>query len=189
MAGERIRAILGVPLLVEGRVIGALLAVHRSVRRFPAEEVSLLMSFAAHASVALENARLFARLDEANRTISAHASSVEAAAMAHERMTDLLLAGGGVAEVVEVLAQVLGGDVAAWDPNGLLLAGTDVEDRDRIVEAARESARSGHADRGGPRLGRRCRRRGRARRDGRPARSHHAVSTAWSSARSSAARW
>src|SRR5687768_11278798 len=49
VAGERIRAILGVPLLVEGRVIGALLAVHRTVRRFPAEEVSLLMSFAAHA--------------------------------------------------------------------------------------------------------------------------------------------
>ena len=145
VAGERIRAILGVPLLVEGRVIGALLAVHRTVRRFPAEEVSLLMSFAAHASVALENARLFARLDEANRTISAHASSVEAAAMAHERMTDLLLAGGGVAEVVDVLAQVLGGDVAAWDPSGQLLAGTDVDDRDRIVEAARESARSGHA--------------------------------------------
>lgn len=62
--GERIRAILGVPLLVEGRVIGALLAVHRTVRRFPPDEVSLLMSFAAHASVALENARLFARLDE-----------------------------------------------------------------------------------------------------------------------------
>ena len=36
VAGERIRAILGVPLVLEGRVIGALLAVHRSVRRFPA---------------------------------------------------------------------------------------------------------------------------------------------------------
>ena len=149
VAGERIRAILGVPLLVEGRVIGALLAVHRTVRRFPADEVSLLMSFAAHASVALENARLFARLDEANRTISAHASSVEAAALAHERMTDLLLAGGGVAEVVDVLAQVLGGDVAAWDPSGQLLAGTDAEDRDLIADAARESARSGHAIRAG----------------------------------------
>ncbi|MEO5661899.1 MAG: GAF domain-containing protein [Nocardioides sp.] len=145
VAGERIRAILGVPLLVEGRVIGALLAVHRTVRRFPAEEVSLLMSFAAHASVALENARLFARLDEANRTISAHATSVETAADAHERMTDLLLAGGGVAEVADVLAQVLGGQVAAWDPGGQLLAGTDVEDPERIVEVARESARSGHA--------------------------------------------
>ena len=49
VAGERIRAILGVPLVLDGRVIGALLAVHRSVRRFPASEVHLLTSFAAHA--------------------------------------------------------------------------------------------------------------------------------------------
>src|SRR5918999_5504271 len=76
VAGERIRAILGVPLLVEGRVIGALLAVHRTVRRFPADEVSLLTSFAAHAAVALENARLFAELDEANRTMSEHTAAV-----------------------------------------------------------------------------------------------------------------
>ena len=39
VAGERIRAILGVPLVVEGAVIGALLAVHRSVRPFPPAEV------------------------------------------------------------------------------------------------------------------------------------------------------
>ncbi len=59
VAGEEIRAILGVPLTVEGTVIGALLAVHRTVRPFPAGEVALLTSFAAHAAVALENARLF----------------------------------------------------------------------------------------------------------------------------------
>ncbi len=60
VAGEKIRAILGVPLVLDGRVIGTLLAVHRSVRPFPPSEVSLLTSFAAHAAVALENARLFA---------------------------------------------------------------------------------------------------------------------------------
>ena len=71
--GEQIRAILGVPLTVEGKVIGALLAVHRTVRPFPRGEVALLTSFAAHAAVALENARLFeqastavAEADEAN---------------------------------------------------------------------------------------------------------------------------
>ncbi len=45
-------------------MIGALLAVHRSVRRFPPREVSLLTSFAAQAAVALENDRLF---DETSR--------------------------------------------------------------------------------------------------------------------------
>ena len=40
VAGEQIRAILGVPLVLDGRVIGALLAVHRSVRPFPPVEVT-----------------------------------------------------------------------------------------------------------------------------------------------------
>ena len=125
VSGERIRAIVGVPLVLEGRVVGALLAVHRSVRRFPPSEVSLLTSFAAHATVALENARLFADLDRANRTMSEHSASVERAAVAHDRLTDLLLHGGGVEEVGGVLADVLGGELAVHDPDGTLRAGAE----------------------------------------------------------------
>ena len=94
--GEQIRAILGVPLTVEGKVIGALLAVHRTVRPFPAGEVALLTSFAAHAAVALENARLFeqaraavAAADEANAELRARSEATERAAQrprpAHRR--------------------------------------------------------------------------------------------------------
>ena len=115
VAGEQIRAILGVPLVLDGVVIGALLAVHRSVRRFPQSEVSLLTSFAAHAVVALENARLFAELDEANRSLTRHTEAVDAAALAHDRLTDLLLGGGGVAEVAEVLSAVLDGSALGLD--------------------------------------------------------------------------
>ena len=126
VAGEQIRAILGVPLVLDGVVIGALLAVHRSVRRFPQAEVSLLTSFAAHAVVALENARLFAELDEANRSLTRHTEAVDAAALAHDRLTDLLIGGGGVAEVAEVLSGVLGGAACRyWTPAGDLLAGDD----------------------------------------------------------------
>ena len=141
VAGEHIRAILGVPLLVEGRVIGTLLAVHRTVRRFPSSEVQLLTSFAAHAAVALENARLFAELDEANRTMTEHAVAVEAAALAHDRLTDVLLHGGGVAEVAAVLAGVLGREVAVHDRDGALLTGRP--SAGSWTDAARESAASG----------------------------------------------
>ncbi|MBL0748936.1 helix-turn-helix domain-containing protein [Nocardioides baculatus] len=125
VAGEQIRAILGVPLVLDGVVIGALLAVHRSVRRFPQAEVSLLTSFAAHAVVALENARLFAELDEANRSLTRHTEAVDAAALAHDRLTDLLIGGGGVAEVAEVLSGVLDAAVSIWTPTGELEAGED----------------------------------------------------------------
>jgi hypothetical protein len=148
VAGEGIRAILGVPLVVDGRVIGALLAVHRSVRPFPPSEVNLLTSFAAHASVALENARLFAELDAANRAVTAHATAVESAAMAHDRLTDLLLHGGGVDEVAGVLAEVLGGSVTVLDPAGDRVAGPELAaDADAAVT---ESVRSGRTVAAGP---------------------------------------
>jgi hypothetical protein len=148
VAGEGIRAILGVPLVVDGRVIGALLAVHRSVRPFPPSEVNLLTSFAAHASVALENARLFAELDAANRAVTAHATAVESAAMAHDRLTDLLLHGGGVDEVAAVLAEVLGGRVTVLDPAGDRVAGPEVAGG--VEGAVTDSARSGRTVAAGP---------------------------------------
>ena len=132
--GERIRAILGVPLMLEGRVIGTLLATHRTVRPFPPEEVSLLTSFAAHASVALENARLFVDLDAAARRVSAQAEAVDRAARAHDRLTDLVLHGSSLGEVVDVLAEVLGAPVSVLDADGTHLAGPEV---DAEVPAAR----------------------------------------------------
>ena len=123
--GERIRAILGVPLLVEGRFIGALLATHRTVRPFPPEEVSLLTSFAAHAAVALENARLFADLDDAARRIGEQAAAVDRAAAAHDRLTALVLRGSPLEEVVEVLGEVLGHPVTVRDREGRRLAGPE----------------------------------------------------------------
>ncbi|MEO7352031.1 MAG: GAF domain-containing protein, partial [Marmoricola sp.] len=130
--GEQIRAILGVPLTVEGKVIGALLAVHRTVRPFPATEVALLTSFAAHAAVALENARLFeqvraavAAANDANAELRAASEATERAANAHDLLTDVLLHGGGLVEVVDVLAQVLGGRLAVYDNEGRLLAGRE----------------------------------------------------------------
>ena len=130
MEGEQIRAILGVPLTVEGKVIGALLAVHRTVRPFPAGEVTLLTSFAAHAAVALENARLFEQarrrwpmLPTREPELRARNEATERAARAHDRLTDVLLHAGGVVEVADVLADVLGGRMAVYDDEGRLLAG------------------------------------------------------------------
>ena len=155
VAGEGIRAILGVPLVVDGAVIGALLAVHRTVRPFPPAEVSLLMSFAAHAAVALENARLFARtqqalaeLDAANRQVRAHAEAVEQAAHAHDALTDVLLRGGGVEEVAAVLADVLDGEVRVYDDRVREVASTGdgaAPVTAGLAEAIDEARRSGRS--------------------------------------------
>ncbi|HSE71745.1 MAG TPA: GAF domain-containing protein [Nocardioidaceae bacterium] len=152
--GEKIRAILGVPLIVEGTVIGALLAVHRTVRPFPPAEVTLLTSFAAHAAVALENARLFektqaalAEVDQANRQIRAHSQAVELAASAHDQLTDVLLHGGGVADVAAVLADVLEGSLVVYDAGlrELAVAGERLERPAGLEDAIAEARRSGRS--------------------------------------------
>lgn len=149
---EGIRAILGVPLTVDGTVIGALLAGHRSVRPFPPDEVTLLSSFAAHAAVALQNARLFqqtrdalADLDEANRRIREQARAVELAGEAHDRLTGVLLRGGGADAVAEALAEVLAGSVSVYDAEDRLVAqaGAPGPPAEALADAFAESRASG----------------------------------------------
>jgi hypothetical protein len=113
------------------------------------------MSFAAHAAVALENARLFARtqqalaeLDAANRQVRAHAEAVEQAAHAHDALTDVLLRGGGVEEVAAVLADVLGGEVRVYDDRVREVASTgdgpgpETAGLEEAIDEARRSGRS-----------------------------------------------
>ncbi len=133
VAEEGIRAIVGVPLLLGGHVLGALLAGNRTVRPFPPGQVELLGSLAAHAAIALENARLFeekqaaiGELDAANATVRAHSEAVELAASAHDRLADVVLHGGGVDAVAAVLADVLGGCLEVTEPGGHVLARSGV---------------------------------------------------------------
>jgi GAF domain-containing protein/ActR/RegA family two-component response regulator len=56
---ERHRALLAVPLIVRGRLSGALAISDRTGRRFAEPEVRLAQAFADQAALALENARLY----------------------------------------------------------------------------------------------------------------------------------
>ncbi len=61
------RAVLGLPLTVQDRVIGALAVADREGRVFDAEEVRLVQTFADQAALALDNARLY---EEAQRRLA-----------------------------------------------------------------------------------------------------------------------
>ncbi|RJL24865.1 GAF domain-containing protein [Bailinhaonella thermotolerans] len=119
---EGLIAILGVPLRVASQVIGVLLAADRAARPFTQEEIALLGSLAAHAAIAIENARLLqetrAALDElstANTLLRSHSEAVERAAVAHDRMTGLVLRGGGFDDVATEVTEVLGGSLLVLD--------------------------------------------------------------------------
>ncbi|MEO3872571.1 GAF domain-containing protein [Nonomuraea sp. B12E4] len=153
---EGLVAILGVPLRLGQRVIGVLMAANRSARPFHQEEVALLASLAAHAAVAIDNARLLQEtrnaleeLSQTHRALREHGEHVERAALAHDRMTSLVLRGGGIEDVAAVVTDVLGGSLAVLDDLGRPLAGEVGQVDAGVFEAAQASRALGRTVRRG----------------------------------------
>ncbi|MEU1098730.1 GAF domain-containing protein, partial [Streptomyces sp. NPDC005877] len=134
---EGLVAILGVPLTLGSSVIGVLFAADRHSRVFAREEIALLGSFAAHAAVAIDTANLLAEtrsalaeLERANEIIRDHSAVLERASEVHDRLTELVLRGGGVHDVASAVSEVLDGTVEFADADSpafaaLELTGTD----------------------------------------------------------------
>ncbi|MEV6396792.1 GAF domain-containing protein [Streptomyces sp. NPDC051907] len=119
---EGLVAILGVPLMLGSQVIGVLFAADRRARVFEREQVALLGSFAAHAAVAIDTANLLAEtrsalaeLERANEIIRDHSGVIERASDVHDRLTEVVLRGGGVHDVAAALSEVLDGAVEFTD--------------------------------------------------------------------------
>jgi hypothetical protein len=127
---EGLVSILGVPLIRGAQVIGVLYAADRAERTFERSEMALLGSLAAHAAIALDNARLLeetraalVELSAATRELRAHAVSVERAASAHDRFIDVVLGGGGVEDVAAAVTEALGGCITVLDEEGRVMPG------------------------------------------------------------------
>jgi hypothetical protein len=149
VAEEGIVAILGVPLRLGSRIVGVLFAANRSARPFSREEVTLLGSLAAHAAVAIDNARLLAEtrtalaeLSTANRLIREHSASVERAAEAHDRMAGLVLHGGDVCDLAASVAELLAGALCVLDADGRCLAAVGTAGPPAVLAEAAASARA-----------------------------------------------
>src|SRR5262249_52461508 len=67
---EGMRTSLAVPMLKEGRLIGALTFHRREVRPFTEAQIALIKIFADQAVIAIENVRLFKELEARNRDLT-----------------------------------------------------------------------------------------------------------------------
>jgi signal transduction histidine kinase len=112
-----IRALLGVPLLRESEVIGALIVRRKREGPFADDTVELVKSFAAQSALAVHNAKLFHELEQKSRQLesaSRHKSEF-LANMSHELRTPLnavlgyaeLIQDGIYGEVPERMHEVL----------------------------------------------------------------------------------
>jgi sugar diacid utilization regulator len=143
VAEEGLIAILGVPMRLGSRIVGVLFAANRTSRPWPREDVTLLSSLAAHAAVAIDNARLLeetraalAELSAANKISREHSEAVERAAEAHDRLAELVLRGGDVGDLATSVAELLGGGLAVFDSDGRCLASVGTTPTDAVEEAA-----------------------------------------------------
>jgi GAF domain-containing protein/CheY-like chemotaxis protein/anti-sigma regulatory factor (Ser/Thr protein kinase) len=64
------RTILAVPLMRDGRSLGAITVARRVVKPFTDKQVTLLQTFADQAAIAIENVRLFKELEARNRDLT-----------------------------------------------------------------------------------------------------------------------
>ena len=118
------RALLAVPLLHEGRLVGALVVMRRAPGEFAAEVIEVLKTFATQSALAIQNARLFRELQQKGRELevaSRHKSEF-LANMSHELRTPLN-AIIGYSEMLQEEAQDLGQDSFVPDLEKINAAG------------------------------------------------------------------
>jgi two-component system, NtrC family, sensor kinase len=104
-----IRAILAVPMVREGRLIGCLGVTRNRSGEFPPETIDLLRTFATQSALAIQNARLYRELEQKSRELQAASrhKSEFLANMSHELRTPL----NAIIGFSEVLAERMFGEV------------------------------------------------------------------------------
>jgi signal transduction histidine kinase len=108
--GFETRSLLAVPLWIKERHTGVLEAVNKRQSQFAQDDVEVLMTLAAQAAVAIENARLVEALQEANARLGQldHLKSNFIAVASHELRTPLSLILGYAASLRENLQDTAG---------------------------------------------------------------------------------
>jgi GAF domain-containing protein len=120
---ERVRAmgsfaVLAVPLRVKGKIVGVLSVSDDVGREFSSSEVALLESFADHAAIALENARLYAETERRRR-------EAEQLARVARRLTETLDVGSVGERIVESVMPLFAARAASLrllQPDGSLVS-------------------------------------------------------------------
>ena len=107
----RFTSMLSVPIEAGPRMVGVLNVQTVARREFRPEEVAFLSAIAGAIAGVLERSELQRRLEE-------QLEEVRLAQTTHERFTELVLTGAGLARIVDAISSIAGGAVGVYDPLG-----------------------------------------------------------------------
>lgn len=109
------RAMVSVPLVADGTVLGTLNGYHAQVHTFGGDELERLTLLASHAAIALTTARLVDRLRD-------QADLLARSERIHRQLLDVALGGGGLRGIADSLAELIGRPVLIEDGVGQIAA-------------------------------------------------------------------
>jgi len=126
LAGQKLggwRSALGVPLLRDGKPIGALALLRRDVRLFTEKQIALVETFAAQAVIAIENVRLF---DEAQVRTKELTEALQQQVATSDILRTIASSPTDIVPVLKAVAQSACQLCEAYDAVVLLRDGTDL---------------------------------------------------------------
>ena len=121
IAAEQFRALLGVPLTVRDRVVGALFACKRTERHFEDDEIRLLAALASHAAIAIDNATTLKQY-RGPPSSSTSRTQLERTLAWDRQLTNVVLRGRGVEDLVTEIAAAATGQLILLTPDADLPA-------------------------------------------------------------------
>ena len=146
---EGLRSMVCAPLFAGDEVLGVLVAAHREIADPSAEDRRIMGALANAAAVSIANARLYAeressirQLGQVNRLLEERSEALERTMGFQKRLSELVLAGSGLSELVCTMTDALGRPVLVLDRDLLVLHASEDSDPEIDLPALREAAAS-----------------------------------------------
>ena len=116
-----VRSFLGVPMLKQNDLIGALIVSRNQVRQFTDQQIKLVNSFAAQAVIAIENTRL---LNELRESLQEQTATSEVLQVISSSPGDLQPVFAAMLEKAVRICDATFGNIYRWDGDALQLVAT-----------------------------------------------------------------